>query len=304
MPAALYRQDAPGDGTTTYVSPSLATMLGVDAADLPLGFGAFLARMHPDDRAAADEAAARAERTGEAFDLEYRLQRADGDWIWIHDRSVLERDEREQPKAWTGVLLDISERKRLEAALRESEEQFRRAFADAPIGLVLATPEDVCLDANAAYCNLVGLPREQLVGRSFATVTHPDDVATETALMARLRSGEHDGYQCEKRYVRPSGEVVTALVSVSAIRDESGALRYAIGQSQDITAQRAAEAALRESEAHLRTIVEQLPAALYSLEPGENGRYMFASPRFAELTGLEANGQRVDRGGLRPHPSR
>ena len=235
-----------------------------------------------------------ATRTGEPAQIEYRICGGNGEWIWVDNRSVLMRDEQGRPLAWHGALLDISERKRLESSLRESQERFRRAFEDAAIGMSLGTPDDICLDANAAYCRIVGRPREALIGRTFAEITHPDDVAAYVRQHARLYADEVDSYEIEKRYPRPDGTVVTGLLTVSAVHDHSGVHLYDIGQLQDITAQKAAEAALRESETHLRTIVEQMPVAVYRLEPGAGGRYTYTSPRFTELTGLTLHGHDGD----------
>jgi PAS domain S-box-containing protein len=304
LPAALYRQNPPPDVSSSFVNPGFASLIGVDPDSLPLGFAAFFERVHPDDRQPALERAAITERTGEPFDLEYRLRRGDGDWIWIHDRSVIERDPDGGPGAWTGVLLDITKRKQLEAALRDSEVRFRRAFEETAIGMSLGTADNRCLDANAAYCRIVGVSRQELIGRHFAALTHPDDRAREAALHEQLRAGEIDSYQIEKRYPRPDGTVVTGALTVAAVRDDTGTLLYDIAHMQDITAQKVAEAALRESEAHLRTIVNRVPAAVYRLEPGDNGRFTFASPRFQTMTGLsiELGVNRVTDYFARVHP--
>ena len=201
----------------------------------------------------------------------------------MDNRSVLMRDEQGRPLAWHGALLDISERKRLEASLRDSRERFRRAFEDAAIGMSLGTPDDICLDVNAAYCRIVGRPREDVVGHTFAELTHPDDVATYTRQHARLYAGEVDSYEIEKRYLRPDGTVVTGLLIVSAVRDDAGRHLYDLGQLQDITAHKEAEAALEESEALFRSIFEG--AGIGMALSGPDGRIRVANPAFERLLG-------------------
>jgi PAS domain S-box-containing protein len=171
--------------------------------------------------------------TGEPAQLEYRIRGGNGEWIWVDNRSVLMRDEQGRPLAWHGALLDISERKRLEASLHDSQERFQRAFEDAAIGMSLGTPDDVCLNANAAYCRIVGRPREALIGRTFTELTHPGDVATYTRQHARLYAGEVDSYEIEKRYLHPDGTVVTGLLTVSAVRDGQGRHLYDIAVVDD-----------------------------------------------------------------------
>jgi PAS domain S-box-containing protein len=201
------------------ISSEFTRLTGLGRDDLPISFDALLARVHPDDREAVRQADEHAGRTGEPARIEYRIRGDNDDWVWVDNRSVLMRDTQGGQLAWHGVLLDISERKRLESSLRESQERFRRAFEDAAIGMSLGTPDDICLDANAAYCRIVGRPREALIGRSFAEVTHPDDVGVYLRQHARLYSNEVAAYQMEKRYQRPDGTVVTGLLTVSAVRE-------------------------------------------------------------------------------------
>jgi PAS domain S-box-containing protein len=290
VPVALYREERAEDGdegwVTTYVSAQLATLLGLRADEIPLGRHQYLERMHPEDRPAAERAAEAAERDGSTFDVEYRLRHDGGHWVWIRDHSHVERDEQGRPMAWTGVLVDVTERKRLTASLRESQERFRRAFEDAPIGISIGDANGICLDANTAYCRILGRTCEEVVGHPFAEFAHPDDAEVYDRHHARLSLGEIPAYQIEKRYLRPDGAVVTGLLTCSLVRDEMGNTLYDIGQLQDITERKELEAALRERETQLGSIVAQLPAAIYRFAAVPDSRYTFASAHFEEMVGL------------------
>jgi PAS domain S-box-containing protein len=283
LPVALYTLQPGGRAAFQYVSPQFERLTGLSRAELPTSFDALLARIHPDDREAVREIDQHATHTGEAVQLEYRIRAGNGEWIWVDNRSVLMRDEHGHPLAWHGALLDISERKRLEASLRDSRERFRRAFEDAAIGMSLGTPDDICLDVNAAYCRIVGRPREAVVGHTFAEFTHPDDVTAYTRQHARLYAGEVDSYEIEKRYLRPDGTVVTGLLIVSAVRDDAGRHLYDLGQLQDITAHKEAEAALGESEALFRSIFEGAGIGMALSRP--DGRIRVANPAFERILG-------------------
>lgn len=152
---------------------------------------------------------------------------------------------------------------RLEDSLRESQERFRHAFEDAAIGMSLGDGTGTCIQANAAYCRILGRPHEAIVGHDFAEFAHPDDLAAYTWQHARLLAGEIDAYELEQRYLRPDGTVVTGLLTCSAVRSDAGDFLYDIGQLQDISARKAAESALRESDARLEALLTHLPAALY-----------------------------------------
>jgi PAS domain S-box-containing protein len=283
LPVALYRLEPGARAAFQYVSPQFERQTGLARDDLPNSLDTLLSLVHREDRDAVRLADEQATRTGKPAQIEYRIRGGNGAWVWVDHRSVLTRDEQGNPLAWHGVLLDISERKQLESSLRESQERFRRAFEDAAIGMSLGTPDDICLDVNAAYCRIVGRPREAVIGRTFAELTHPDDVAAYTWQHALLYDGEVDSYEIEKRYLRPDGTVVTGLLTVSAVRDDTGHHLYDLGQLQDITAHKEAEAALGESEALFRSIFEG--AGIGMALSGPDGRIRVANPAFERLLG-------------------
>jgi two-component system cell cycle sensor histidine kinase/response regulator CckA len=154
--------------------------------------------------------------------------------------------------ALLGTVLDVTERTAAEQALRESESRFRGAFEQAMIGMAITAQDGRFLRANPALHTMLGYSADELLSRTFQSVTHPEDVTDNVELRDRLISGEIDGYRLEKRYVHKSGEVVWAALHVALIRDPAGAPQYFVTQVQDITAQKRAERALGESEAQLR----------------------------------------------------
>jgi PAS domain S-box-containing protein len=159
---------------------------------------------------------------------------------------------------------------------RESEERFKSAFNDAPIGMALASiePGDAgrFLQVNRAMCELTGYPEEQLVGKHFADITHPDDLdESVVSFEQRLLSGELSSYEFAKRYLSATGAVVWAQVHVSLIHDSNGQPAYAIGQVQDITERKRGEESIRESGRQLAEAqkLAQIGSWQWSLETGE-----------------------------------
>jgi PAS domain S-box-containing protein len=157
-----------------------------------------------------------------------------------------------------GTYDDVTEMKRAEAALRESEERFRMAVEYAPIGVALVGLDGRWLKVNHALCNILGYPEADLLGRTFQDITHPDDLEADITLLLDLVAGKITHYHLEKRYLRGDGGVVWGLLSVAMVRSELGEPEYFVSQVQDITARREAEqnvqASLVEKEVLLREV--------------------------------------------------
>jgi PAS domain S-box-containing protein len=176
------------------------------------------------------------DRMGNRIPVEIRSTpvRADGEIVSMH-----------------AVMHDLTERKRTETALRESEERFRLAFESAPIGIALvAVPEGRWLRVNGALCALLGYEPGELVGVSFRELTHPDDLGADLARAEAMLRGELGPYEVEKRYLRKDGTVMWAQVNASLVFGANGEPIYSIAQIQDITARKGAE--LRAAQARRR----------------------------------------------------
>src|SRR5262249_1797466 len=142
---------------------------------------------------------------------------------------------------------DITERKKAEDALRQSEERFRGTFENAGVGIGHAEFEGRLLRLNEKLCSIVGYTREELLQKTFQDVTYPDDLAVSLDQVARLRRGEFPSYSLEKRYVRKDGSLVWVNVSVSLQRDAAGAPAYLIAIVQDISERKRLEDELRQA---------------------------------------------------------
>ena len=170
------------------------------------------------------------------------------------------------------VLLELQ---RKSAELRESEERFRTAFEDAPIGMGLSSIDGRWLEVNGALCELVGRSPAQLIEQPLWELAHPADRERERDAWRRLLRDKPRLDQSEKRFMRHDGQVVHALVNVSLTMDARAEPVGYVWQLVDVTEQRRAEAergARAEAEAVAITIgkLQQVTeAALEHLEPGE-----------------------------------
>jgi PAS domain S-box-containing protein len=189
-------------------------------------------------------------KDGTTFDIEVREK-------WSHYKGHPVR---------VAALRDITERKKNEAALRESEERFRSAFDSAAIGMGLLGLDGRWLRVNRPLCEIVGYSERELLDLTFQDVTHPDDLDRDLQQVGRLLQGETRAYQLEKRYLHKDGHVVWIRLSASLVRDGEGAPLYFISQIEDITRRKQAEEALRQSEHRLRTIVDTEPECVKVLD--------------------------------------
>ena len=146
---------------------------------------------------------------------------------------------------------DITARKRAEAALRESEERFRGTFEKAAVGMAHKDAGGRFVRVNAKYCEIVGYERDELLGRTYHDLTHPEDLPAEVEQFAAMMRGELQSYSLEKRYIRKDGAVVWIELTMSLQRDAAGAPAYGVAVLHDISERKRSEVALRERDERL-----------------------------------------------------
>ncbi|MBI3649490.1 MAG: PAS domain S-box protein [Acidobacteria bacterium] len=141
----------------------------------------------------------------------------------------------------------ITQRKKSEEAMRESEERFRKAMKYAAIGMAIVGLDGRWIQVNNALCDILGYTAEELLLKTGQALTHPDDVEDYLQQARALLAGECRSYQMEKRYFHKRGQVVWVLLSASLIHDAAGQPLHVIAQIQDITSRKLMEAQLAQS---------------------------------------------------------
>ncbi len=175
------------------------------------------------------------------------------------------RDHQGRITGGIGVAIDITERKRAEEALRQSEERFRLLYEEAPIGYQSLDEEGRVLTVNKTWLALLGYASDEVIGRPFGEFLVPSQQGLYQERFSRFRAaGEvHD---VEFEMVRKDGSRFLGLFDGVIGRDDRGAFRQTHCTMHDVTERRRAEQALRESEERLRTVVANAPLFLFATD--------------------------------------
>ncbi len=229
-------------------SEEMCRIFGIEKTDLTGCVDERLPRfIHPDDLPAVTgimRSIRRASAGEESFPpLECRVIRPDGSirTVWAEaDELVFDADGR--PALLTGIIMDVTEYRRSEEALRESEQKFRAVFNQAPVGISLVDAKTGrFIQVNRKDCEILGRSEEELLGLDFRRITHPDDVNANIEAWKRMCAGEIDAYKAVKRYLRPDGSAVWVNITVVPIEYRKDPRGAHLALVEDLTERRKAE---------------------------------------------------------------
>ncbi len=241
---------ADSDGRVLDANAAAATILGLSREQLiggqldAHGRGATTIDGTPFPR--EDRPSVIAARTGEPASAVVGLRAETSEPLWLRlsanpiPPADGDNDEPGRP-ALIMTMVDVTTERLRADELRRSEERFRLTFEDAAIGMAIVSLDGRFLQVNQALVQSLGISRAELLALTFQEITHPDDIDADLEQVALLLDGTIQGYQMDKRYVRPSGSVIRARLTVSLAHDATGAPLHFISQIEDVTAMRRAQ---------------------------------------------------------------
>ena len=183
-----------------------------------------------------------------ARDLERIVERADGSRVIVSLNIDPLRNAKGEVIGAVSCFLDITERKRTDAALEhsrqlalEQEQRLAATYEHAAIGIAEIAPDGTFLRVNESICSITGYSRESLLSYKLFTNTHPEDIESDREAFRKQIGGELEFYSIEKRFVRKDGRIIWISVRSSPVRDANGRLQYLVRVVQDVTERKAAE---------------------------------------------------------------
>jgi PAS domain S-box-containing protein len=251
-------------GRITGWSPGAVAVLGWESEEV-LGRDSAILWTEEDREAGVPEAERRkALKFGRSPDEGWHLRR-DGSRFWASGQ--LTPLQPGSPPGFLKIMRDDTVRRRALEVTRESEARLAAIFGAAAVGLCEISTQGTFLRVNEELCRILGRSQQELQRLGVADVTHPDDLGVSFETLRQVLESKGVG-RVDKRYLRPDGSEVWASSSISPLLDDGGKVRSLLVVTADLTARHAAEAAVRESEDRLRSLVRASSEVMYATDPG------------------------------------
>ena len=227
---------------------------------------------------------------------EWLYRRKNGTEVWAAGRVSGVSDGQEGINYVLFMLEDITERKRAEQELKESQSRFVATIEQAPVGIAIVGLDRKILQVNPLFCELLGLKAEALVGQGFRSYFVAETAEQSADAWSKLLAGQIDSYVQERTLVDPPPGVEWLSISTSMVRDDQGVALFGVRVASDITERRRAEQELRDSEVQFRSLFEAGSSGVALI--ARNRTIFRANPmleRFLGFPAEELGGTRMSR---------
>ena len=232
-------------------SHEMYQILEEDPQHYAADFDNFLARVHPADRSDLQRRRTRIAMGPNAYQAsDIRLLLRDGREKIVHHSVEVRVNDAGQPTAVVGTIHDATERRALEAQLRDSEARYSGTVELAAVGIAHVAADGRLIWSNGAMREILGYSKEELEHLTVWDISHPEDVHVTDHERVQMHSGALDSLRTEKRYVRKDGGIIWVKIACAPRRDEHGKLLYDISVVEDITPRKAAEARVQYLATH------------------------------------------------------
>jgi PAS domain S-box-containing protein len=274
-----------------YVSPNFFTRLGYQPEEHPKTGEQLRQLVHEDDLPRLGVELDEHLKRGEHYKQEIRFQNKRGQWQWfIESGSVIEWDENDEPLRMVGTAVDITDLKRAEQALRDSEERYRSIVENSTLGIFRTTPEGRVTTANPALAKIMGYDSPQEIIDTIgdlAEQVYQDPGDRKRVLQMMQEKGKAI---TELNFRRKDGQKIIVGINMWMVSDEKGQLRYLEGFLEDVTEKRANEETLK---LYRRIFMETSDGILVTEPDGKVIDFNPASFRQSGYSAEEMRGQDI-----------
>ncbi|HEV8537968.1 MAG TPA: PAS domain S-box protein [Bacteroidota bacterium] len=264
-------------------SDELYRIHGLKPREAAISYESFLQRVHPDDRDTVRGNIEKANNDHQPFSFEHRIDVPGRGICVLHARGQVVIDETGKPIKMFGTAQDITERRRFEDALRESEERYRSLIETAKDVVITLSRDGTITSLNPAFESITGFKCEKWLGKPFADILHPDDLPVAMQRFQKILQGESLPSH-EWRVRKHTGEYLVGEVQTTP-QIRNGKVVGVLGIARDVTARVRAEEALRQSEIRFRSVWENSVDGMRLTD--EKGIVIAVNEAYCKLVELE-----------------
>lgn len=283
MPAVTIVQEIGSSDSALYISPQMETLTGYsleECKDPDLRYE----MVHLDDREWIQAEDDRTYEPDEWIVTEYRVLHRDGRVLWVRNSSTIVEDEASGSRYWQGFMVDITERKEAEEALRKSEEKYRSVVDNAREVIFQTDAQGLWTFLNPAWTEITGFPVEESIGTNFLDYVHPDDRQRNLDMFRPLLEHKKDYCRYEVRCLTRDGDFRWIEVRArSTLSDDGATIIGASGTLNDVTERKRAEEELREQQNFLRQVLDTNPSLIFVKD--SKGRFTLVNKAMADVYG-------------------
>jgi PAS domain S-box-containing protein len=255
------------DGKLLVANPASARIFGFASPEESIEARTEIAQQSYVDPHRRDELKRLLHEHGSVKGFEFEAYRKDGSRVWISENTRAVHSPTGEILYFEGIFEDVTERKRAEEALKESEARFRTIFEQAPLGISegeIATARFI--SANQRYVDILGYTTDELRALTFKDYTHPEDLPKDLLEFQKLAAGRIRTYSMEKRYIRKDGRIIWVNLTVAGLAQPGEKPLNCLAVVEDITERRQAEDRLRRSEEKFKALFDLAPVGVAFLD--------------------------------------
>jgi PAS domain S-box-containing protein len=174
-------------------------------------------------------------KMGVVHNFEILMKTKDGSYFWSLSSVKTLNDENGNIIGTEGLIRDITDRKKAEDALRESEERFRQIYEHMSVGIAKVSLSFFIESANEAYCQMIGYTEDELIGKHLQDITAPETLKENLLKQSQLATGVINHFRMEKKFIHKNGNIIDGLLDANTVHDANGKPLYFLGSVLDLT---------------------------------------------------------------------